>query len=166
MSVSGVAIALGLVVFAALFISWVCSSLCSAYRPGFLISVGPARARIKKRSSQMLEITLTVSQEVDFTAVPVDPYGVAVPVDGPVQFTSLSPSIVEVIQGDDDSCILRTTGITGPAQVRAMVDVRLGPDVVTIQEMVTVNVVAEEATTFQASLGTPRVRPNWMAPPQ
>lgn len=114
----------------------------------FHFNVGPSRA--KRGATMALDITMDATQEVDFTAIPVDAQGNEVPSEEPVSFT--------VTSGDVTLVSLSPTSVT----IRSGA---VGDSVVTLatpdgdpSDTVTVHVIAPQAVRFNETVSPPRTK--------
>lgn len=98
-----------------------------------------------------LDITMDDTQEVDFTAVPVNAKGVEVPGEEPVTFT--------VASGDVQLVVLSPTSVTIRSGAAGDSVVNLSVPDGDPSDTVTVHVIAAPATSFAETVSPPRTKP-------
>lgn len=98
-----------------------------------------------------LDITMDDTQEVDFTAVPVNAKGVEVPGEEPVNF-SVTSGDVQLISLSPTSVTIRS-GVAGDSTV-ALATPDGDPS-----DTVTVHVIPAPATSFAETVSPPRTKP-------
>lgn len=101
-----------------------------------------------------MHMTLTTSQ---FTRVALNPAfadGDVAELDGVPKWETTGPIALE-ISADGMSAIVRALGEVGAAQVTATADVRKGPDVRMLVDVLDIDVIPREATTLGMTASAP-----------
>lgn len=97
-----------------------------------------------------LDITMDATQEVDFTAIPVDALGNEVPAEEPVSFT--------VSAGDVVLVPLSPTGVTIQSGAVGDSTIELATPDGSPSDTVTVHVIAPPAVSFAETVSAPRTK--------
>jgi hypothetical protein len=117
----------------------------------------PVRLRltINTVKGEYLMVTLVEGQKVEFQLVALDSKGRPAPVDGVPVWSNSNPGACDLVLNADELSgeIHYLDG--GVAQIRATVDVRIGPEVKELIAIADITCLPPEATVVQLNLGVP-----------
>lgn len=103
-----------------------------------------------------MNITMTVTQQVELFLRPIDVRGNPAAVDGVPSWELSDPALVELVPSIDGlSAVLKARGGIGHVQVSAVADARLGPEVRTIAGVLEIDLLPAEAVALGLFAGAP-----------
>jgi hypothetical protein len=104
-----------------------------------------------------MSLTLSVIQGVQLSVLPTDAEGNPVPVDGMVSWASSDESVLSVVISADRWLAEVRAVAPGRAQIVVSADVRVGPGVAPITDVLEIDVIPAQAVSMNISAGRPYI---------
>jgi hypothetical protein len=111
--------------------------------------------KILKNSGVKIMVTLSENQKVKFTLVSLDSKGRPAPIDGVPVWTNSNPGVVDLALNTDQMSGEFYYLDGGSANIKATVDVRIGPEVKELTASVDISCLPPEAEIVNLVFDTP-----------